>query len=264
MTIFKFLTSYWHFEAVPVLLAVALIAFQLITNKNGSKHKNRVFFSGVAVMLMVTVSPLAYLGMGYLFSAHMVESIVLLLVVPSLLLSGLNEKVGEAIRRSWFGKIGNRLFSVPVAWMVGVGTMYLWHIPAVFEAMKMSHLMHELHFFSLLIGGMIFKWPVFAPTEWKKLSPMQAAIYLFIACVGCTVLGIFIAFGPADVYTPFFHGGSEAVWNMVRNGWGISSVVDQQAAGLIMWVPACMIYITNVLTVLTSYLNSPYVEGEEF
>lgn len=263
MTILNLLTNYWHFNAVPVLLAVALIALQLITNKNGSKSKNRIFFTGVAVMLLVTVSPLAFLGMGYLFSAHMVESIVLLLVVPSMLLSGLNEKVGEAIRRSWFGKIGNRLFSVPVAWMIGVGTMYFWHIPAVFEAMKMSHLLHEIHFLSLLIGGMIFKWPVFAPTEWKKLQPMEAALYLFIACVGCTVLGIFIAFGPADVYTPFFHGSSEAVWNMVRNGWGISSIADQQAAGLIMWVPACMIYITNVLVTLSKYYSIPYLEETE-
>ncbi|HKJ44040.1 MAG TPA: cytochrome c oxidase assembly protein [Sunxiuqinia sp.] len=263
MTIVEFLTSYWHFDAVPVFLAVALIAFQLITNKNGSKHKNRVFFLGVATMLLVTISPLAYLGMGYLFSAHMVESIVLLLVVPSMLLNGLNEKVGEAIHQSWFGKVGDRLFSVPVAWMIGVGTMYFWHIPAVFEAMKMSHLLHEVHLLSLLVGGLIFKWPVFSPVEWKKLSPMQSAIYLFIACVGCTVLGIFIAFGPADVFTPFFHGGNAAIWSMVRNGWGISSVVDQQAAGLIMWVPACMIYITNVLTVLSAYLNSPYVEAEE-
>ena len=263
MTLIKLLTSYWHFDAVPVLLAVALIAFQLITNKNGSRHKNRIFFLGVATMLLVTVSPLAYLGMGYLFSAHMIESIVLLLVVPSMLLNGLNEKVGETIRQSWFGKIGNRLFSVPVAWLIGVGTMYLWHIPAVFEAMKSSHLLHETHIISLLVAGMIFKWPVYSPTDWKKLSPLQAAMYLFIACVGCTVLGIFIAFGPADVFTPLFHGGSEAVWSMVRNEWGISAVVDQQAAGLIMWVPACIVYITNVMLVLASYFNSPYIEGEE-
>jgi len=264
MTIFNLLTHFWHFNAVAILISIVLVMFQLRTNKNGTWQQNISFYSGVLLILLVTVSPLAYLGMGYLFSAHMIEHIVLLLIVPPLLLAGTNAGVAEKLRQSKFRKIGDFLFSVPVAWVLGVGWMYIWHIPALFEAMKKSMALHAFHIVSLLVIGIIFIWPVYSPVKWKKLDPLQATAYLFIACVGCTVLGIFIAFGPASTYVPFLNGGNAAVWDLVRNGWGISPQIDQQAAGLIMWVPACMIYITNVMVTLARYYSLPYTEETEY
>ena len=264
MTLSELIIHFWHFNLVSVVIATVLVVFQILTNKNEPGHKNLLFFTGVLLMLLVTVSPLAYLGKGYLFSAHMIEHIVLLLIVPPLLLSGINPGLIEKLSRSRFRKTGDILFSVPVAWILGIGSMYVWHIPALFGAMKNSPVLHAVHIVSLLLLGIIFIWPVYSPVAWRKISPLGSALYLFIACVGCTVLGILITFAPSSVYIPFMTGSNQAVWDLVRTSWGISPAVDQQAGGLIMWVPACFIYITNIMVTLNSYYSRPETEENEY
>ncbi len=137
----------------------------------------------------------------------MIEHIVMLLIVPPMLLNGINPELAEKLHKSRFQKTGNFLFSAPVAWILGIGAMYFWHIPSIFEAMKKSHVVsQQCILISLLILGIIFIWPVYTPVHWKKLSPMQSVLYLFIACTGCTVLGIIITFAPTSVYIPFMTG----------------------------------------------------------
>jgi len=104
---------------------------------------------------------------------------------------------------------------------------------------------------------MIFIWPVYAPVPWRRLEPLQSALYLFIACTGCTILGILITFAPASLYTGLLPGNDPEVWELIRNSWGVSPEADQQAGGLIMWVPACIIYITNIMLILSGYFRLP-------
>lgn len=257
------LLQYWQLNWTAIIVALTLIVFHVRTNSHASPGNHLSFFSGVLLLLIVTVSPLAFLGRHYLFSAHMVEHIVILLIVPPLLLSGTNPGLLEKLHHSSFRKTGEVLFSTPVAWIMGIGAMYVWHIPSFFEAMKRSMTLHAVHILSLLILGIIFIWPVYTPIRWKRLSPLQSALYLFIACVGCTILGILITFGPSSMYIPFFTGENQAVWSLIHDNWGITASVDQQAAGLIMWVPACLIYITNILVTLSGYYKNQYSQDEE-
>lgn len=259
----ELLSHYWELNWTAVVIALALIIFHLRTNRHASKMSHLAYFSGVLLFLLVTVSPLAFLGRGYLFSAHMIEHIVILLIVPPLLLSGTNPQLLEKLHHSKFRKTGDVLFSTPVAWVLGIGAMYFWHIPSLFDAMKKSMSLHIIHIVSLLILGIIFIWPVYTPIQWKKLSPLQSALYLFIACVGCTILGILITFGPTSLYIPYFTGGSAAIWSLVRDNWGITASIDQQAAGLIMWVPACFIYITNIMVMLAGYYKNQYSDDDK-
>lgn len=261
MSTYELLSHYWQLNWTAVIIALALIIFQLQTNRHASSKSHIAYFSGVLLFLLVTVSPLAFLGRSYLFSAHMIEHIVILLIVPPLLLSGTNPQFLEKLHRSKFKKTGNVLFSVPVAWVLGIGAMYFWHIPSLFDAMKKSMSLHIIHIVSLLILGIIFIWPVYTPISWKKLSPMQSVLYLFIACVGCTILGILITFGPTSMYMPFFTGSNADIWNLIHS-WGFTTSVDQQAAGLIMWVPACFIYITNIMVTLGGYYKNQYNDDD--
>ena len=259
----ELLLHYWQLNWTAILIALVLGIFHLRTNRHASVKSHVAFFSGVILFLIVTVSPLAFLGRSYLFSAHMIEHIVILLIVPPLLLSGTNPKLLEKLHKSKFRKTGNVLFSFPVAWFLGIGAMYFWHIPSLFDAMKKSMSLHIVHIISLLILGIIFIWPVYTPIHWKKLSPLQSALYLFIACVGCTILGILITFSPTSLYIPYFNGNSTAIWSLIRDNWGITTSVDQQAAGLIMWVPACFIYITNIMVTLAGFYKNQYSDDGE-
>ncbi len=125
-----------------------------------------------------------------------------------------------------------------------------------------SEVIHIAEIISLLVAGYIFAWPVFSPVQFKKLEPLQASLYLFTACVGCTVLGIFITFAPTGFYSTYMMGNNPAILNLLQFNLGISPDVDQQAAGLIMWVPACIIYLTNIMIILAKWYSKPEVEDE--
>jgi putative membrane protein len=187
----------------------------------------------------------------------MIQHIILLLVIPPMLLVGLDPRVlHKYMDKPGCLKAGNVLFNPILDWILGVGSMWVWHIPSVFKAMKHSETLMTFQMLSLLILGAFFIWPVFTPVKWKRLNPLQSSLYLFTACVGCTVLGIFITFAPEDLYTTYLNGSNIAILDLIRNGWGISPDIDQQMGGLIMWVPACIVYLTYILISLSRWFSS--------
>ena len=88
MTGWQLITSYWRLN-IPILVAIVLLIFvHLKGNDYRLSRKSLIFFSGIVLLFLVTFSSLNFLGQSYLFSAHMIQHIVLLLIVPPLLLAG--------------------------------------------------------------------------------------------------------------------------------------------------------------------------------
>ena len=275
MTTLKFLTAYWSLDIIAIIIAIALIVFHFITNGNTFNKKSILFLSGVALYILATCSALNYLADYYLYSAHMVKDIIILLIVPPMLISSTSPNfLKKLFQRPGVNKAGKILFNPFVAWTLGVGSMWLWNFPNVFFMLEASPWLKLLQTTSLLIFGVIFIYPVFTPVKYQKLHPLQSALYLFTACVGCTIAGIMITFAPAYTYTPYFAGpvfwccsiqtagaaasaytggAANAVANLIQNNWEISARIDQQTAGLIMWIPACFIYLTNIMISLAKW-----------
>jgi cytochrome c oxidase assembly factor CtaG len=91
------------------------------------------------------------------------------------------------------------------------------------------------------------------------MQPHVAAGYLFSGCVGCSLLGIYITFSPASV-CPLYAvsgGGSAELMRLVHEQWGLTHRLDQQVGGLLMWVPACMVYLGAILAMLSSWYRVP-------
>ena len=261
MTALELFTSHWKLNLTAIIIAALMVAFHYITNGYTFKRKSRIYMSGVLLYLLVSFSPLEFLGHMYLFSAHMVVHIMLLLIIPPMLVAGTDAKFLERlVKKRWMQKISPVLFNPVVTWALGVGSMWFWHIPSLFNAMKHSPGLMVIHVVSLLVIGLIFIWPVFSPVKWYKLSPLQSALYLFTACVGCTVLGILITFLPAGVFTAYLMGHDPAILNLVQNQWGISPAIDQQMGGLIMWIPACFVYLTNILISISKWYRTADTE----
>ena len=192
-----------------------------------------------------------------LFSAHMTQHILALLVIPPLLLAGTYRRyLIRLSRKNWFKKTGNVIFHPVLAWTVGVGSMWVSHIPGLMMSMKGSGTVMDLQTVSLLLLGLIFIWPVFTPLRLRKLDPLQSSIYLFLACVGCTALGILITFSPSGLFTNEMTDMGVNIVTTVRSNWGMTMDMDQQIGGLIMWVPACLIYLSYVLITLFRWLSA--------
>ncbi len=255
MTRFFLLPWTWN-PAVTLSALLALAAYIIAFRVN---RRIGWFAAGLVVLLFTLQSPLNTLANGYLFSAHMVQHILLLLIVPALLLLGLPRSLSLSLRP--------RLLGRPAAgWLAGVGAMWFWHAPVLCNAAASSRFVFALQTLSLLVLGSLFWWQILAPREEDRLSPPGAVLYLLSACVTCSVLGIIITFSPVavcPVYTqkPAHH---LPIMETLRTDWGISPQRDQQIGGLLMWVPMCLIYLAAIFAQLARWFaRTPDPEAKE-
>ena len=257
---------YWNFDWVIVTLILLLCAGYFYTNFYKLNKQAIYFFTGIFLVIICTLSPLHFLGENYLFSVHMATHTILLLIAAPLLLAGFPV---EKRCKKQFDFISGKAAKFPfLFWIAGVGIMWIWHIPSIFNQMfsmdgmmmmgetHQMGILHYVHLISLLMAGILFAWPVIRPDVKNKMPALSAVLYLSSACVCCSLLGLMITFAPPGTYPHY-----ENVHDMygflptIRNNWNISAAIDQQMAGLIMWVPCCFIYLSACMVILIKWFN---------
>lgn len=96
---------------------------------------------------------------------------------------------------------------------------------------EMDHqLLHTFESLGWLVAGIIFWWPIFGAVPERRLSALATVLYLFSACLSCTLVGAYLTFSS-----------------------GASS--DQQLAGLLMWVPGCFVYLSAILVTVKRWYS---------
>lgn len=262
MTAWQFFISGWDWEpSVMVGCAFLLLAY-VATLRFRFSWRAASFLFGVLLLLLALVSPLDTLADTYLFSAHMVQHILLILIVPPLLIMGIPEEVMNMIQRPRCAKI-ERVLSIPIlAWTVGVGTMWLWHWPPLYNAALANEPLHIAEHLLFLISAVIFWWPVIAPVGDLRLAPLWAAVYVFAACSAHTILAILITFAPLGIYPAYLQpADAYGILPLLRGQWGLTPAADQQWGGLLMWVPACTVYLAFILASLARWYRNPEEVG---
>jgi putative membrane protein len=250
MTTYQFFTTAWTWNSIVLsLVIVSCLAYWLAFGRRGRP----LYFAGaIVVFLIALVSPLSALANGYVFSAHMVQHILLVLIVPAFLLLSLPRSF--SLRFPY-------LTHPVIGWAAGVGAMWLWHAPALCNAAATSRAVSAIQTTSLLIMGTLFWWQVIAPREEHRLSPPAAIVYLFTACTACSVLGIILTFAPVSICPVYQHPVDRlGMLSTIRSGWGLTSDRDQQIGGLLMWVPMCAIYAAAILAQMARWHSSPQPE----
>ena len=249
MTTYQFFTTAWTWNSV-VLAGTALgcVGYFVIFGQRG---RPVYFVAALAIFLLSFISPVNALANGYLFSAHMVQHILLVLVVPALLLLSLPPSFS----------VRSPLTHPLIGWIAGVGAMWLWHAPALCNAAATSRIVSAIQTTSLLLMGSVFWWQVLAPREEQRLSPPAGIVYLFTACTACSVLGIILTFAPVSICPVYQHPVDRlGILSTIRGDWGLTSDRDQQIGGLLMWVPMCAIYAAAILAQMARWHSSPQPE----
>ncbi len=263
MTTWQLLTSTWHWHP-SVLLSIGATFLAYGAAAGFRLGKALLFWStGLLVLLVALLSPLHTLGETYLFSAHMLQHLLLLLVVPPLLLWGLAPAlVHRALGWRPLGLIERELRRPLVAWMLGLGMMWLWHLPVLYNGALVHEWLHIVEHLVFILTSVIFWWPIMAPVEEARLNPLIAVIYLFTAMLGSSLLGIILTFAapglyPAYLNPPDHHG----ILSLLRDGWGLTPELDQQVGGLLMWVPGSFAYLAAILGLLGRWYYAPDQEA---
>jgi putative membrane protein len=249
MTTYQFVTTAWTWNSIVLsLVVVSGVGYWFSFGRRGRP----LYFAGaVVVFLLALISPLSVLANGYVFSAHMVQHILLVLVVPALFLLSLPQSFS----------VRSPLTHPLIGWIAGVGAMWLWHAPALCNAAATSRIVSAIQTTSLLLMGSIFWWQVLAPREDQRLSPPAGIVYLFTACTACSVLGIILTFAPVSICPVYQHPVDRlGILSTIRGDWGLTSDRDQQIGGLLMWVPMCAIYAAAILAQMARWHSSPQPE----
>ena len=259
----------WQFSPALVLLIAGLAAAYWGLSGGRWQARAGLYFTALGLLALVEFSPLHYLGMHALFSAHMVAHIVVLLLCGPLLVLGLPPELPPAVARR-LGQFSHWLSGHTwLAWLAGVGIMWGLHVPAVFDASfggmnAAFSLWPLLPVGAMLLAGALFSWPLCGPAAGSHLHPLVGVLYLISACVGCSLLGLLITFAPADTYQHYARAGwcgtASLAPDFANNPWGLSLADDQQAAGLIMWVPCCFIYLVGCMYLIATYFTMPEPE----
>lgn len=254
-------TALWTW-ASPVWIAIvpALCLYFAFT---GGRVDRRLFvyLLGIFVWALAFISPIGVLADGYLFSAHMMQHLLLLLVVPLCLVLSLSER--ESVRaRNWgpFNQLGRRASKPVLSWTAGVGAMWFWHLPWLCSAAALNPTVAVIRDASLILAGVLFWWPIYAPCKSCRLPELNGMVYLFSACLGCTVLGIYLTFAPLSVCPAFANPADRLGILHVLYDAGITPGVDQHLGGLIMWVPPCILYTCAIISLLGRWYSAADAE----
>ncbi|HXR83834.1 MAG TPA: cytochrome c oxidase assembly protein [Hanamia sp.] len=248
---------HWHFDWPTTLFLIALCFIYLYSIGFEIKRQSLYFFAGIFLLILCVDSPLHFLAGSYLFSAHMLSHVLIILIAAPLIVAGIPAENKFKRQLLFFSTKTKNTF---IYWVTGVGIMWFWHIPYIFNQQFSGNgmWMMNLEMPSLLIAGIIFSWPVINPCRENRIGPIAGVLYLSTACIFCSLLGLMITFAPLSMYAHYSFDDAYGVGSIIRKNWKISASIDQQIAGLIMWVPGCFIYLTASMILLIKWFSANY------
>lgn len=211
------------------------------------------FGGGLVVLFLALTGPLHDLADRYLFSAHMVQHLLLTLVVPPLLLAG---TPGSLLRPLLAGplRLGRSLARAPVAFAIYTAVLVGWHLPLLYEAAMRDHGLHVVQHLTLMAAGLGLFWPILSPLpELPRLAPPAQMLYLFLAGVPMVLIAAPITLAEEVLY-PFDAAAPRL--------FGLTPLADQRAGGVIMWVPGTLVFLVAITLVFFRWVRAE-AEPEE-
>jgi cytochrome c oxidase assembly factor CtaG len=192
------------------------------------------FVAAQFTLVLALLSPLDYIGDRYLFSAHMIQHLLLATLWPPLMLVALPPWLGRRlVTLPVIGPLAALLTS-PFLATVGFNLdIYIWHIPFMYDATLSKEYVHIVEHLTFMLTGLFVWWCILAPNMEDRLSYPFQTLYLFLNAMFMMVLGIIFTFAPDPFYAPY---------TRAPRLWGISAGTDQQIGGLIMWYPGNLPY----------------------
>jgi putative membrane protein len=209
------------------------------------------FYLALLLTGVALLSPLDALGQA-LTSAHMAQHMLLMLVIAPLLVIGAPALVfAYAVPRPWRHVLGLHWLSHRCAWhplfiwWLYALSLWGWHHPVLYQGALRDPLVHDAQHLSFIAAAFLFWRIVIDPISRRKIHPVAAVPYLFTTSIHASALGIFMSLSPWVWYQEYVATAA---------AFGLSSLADQQLAGLLMWIPGCMAYPLVMVVLMAHWL----------
>jgi putative membrane protein len=155
------------------------------------------------------------------------------------------ERIGGWTRRDGVSSAWRTLTAPASVFFAHALALWVWHVPALYEAALLDESIHALQHLSLLITAALFWWGM-VHGRYGRIGYGAAVLYVFLTAVHSSVLGALLTVAPHVWYPSYSSAGVQ---------WNVDALVDQQLAGLLMWVPSGVIFIVFGLAVLAAWLG---------
>lgn len=195
------------------------------------------FFGALAVILVALNGPIHALSERALFSAHMVQHLLLTLALPPLLITGtpgwmIDAALGARGLRSVL-PLARRLTRPLPALAAYTVALVAWHLPGPYGAALDDHAWHIVEHLTLIASSVLAWWPVLSSSRLLPSLPYGAQIlYLFVLGMPMTIVAAMVT-GADDVLYRFYNDAPRVS--------ALSPLEDQRVGGVLMWVPAGLV-----------------------
>jgi putative membrane protein len=215
------------------------------------------FATGWITLLVALISPVHKLG-AVLFAAHMTQHELLMVIAAPLIALGkpliaflfafpetVRDRIGawskrKSVRVSWLWLTGPLM-----VWAIHGVTIWVWHIPTLYQATLDDEFIHALQHTSFLVSALLFWWTLLNG-RYGRLGYGAAFLYVFTTALHTSILGALLTF-------------TQRVWYPIYDGrtlpWGMTAVEDQQLGGLIMWIPSGTVFIIVGLAMFAAWIG---------
>jgi len=263
----------WHFDAsvafnLFVLSALYVAGVVRLWRRTGigqaiTGWQVTTFGAGILALAIALLSPLDALG-NELSWVHMTQHMVLMVVAAPLIMAGVPGRIllwgmptgmrpfVSRCLRPRTGPLGRGLRFVvwnPIwIWSLHAVVLWGWHLPRLYQSALQSPPVHDLEHLMFFVVACLFWRVVLDVRTHAALHPTVGVLYLFTTSLHCMLLGVLMALAPRLWY-PVYQGRTEP--------WGLAPLEDQQIAGLIMWMPGCLVYAVVAALLFGRWLSQP-------
>ncbi|HEV2236259.1 MAG TPA: cytochrome c oxidase assembly protein [Ktedonobacterales bacterium] len=233
----------WNWDPAVLLGLTALCAayYAAVVPRRGraqpgapaTRRQVAMFSAGVAVLALTLITPLDTLGRTALFSAHMVQLMLLNTLVAPLLLLGLPEALAQRALRP-LGRLarpgeGGTLLLWVAAALLFNGVFLLWHVGRLYAAGLGNPALHDLEGLTILLSGVVRWWPLLTPAEGQtRLANPGQILYILLESLPIDIFAVALIFARGPLYAIYAHA---------PRVWGIPPMLDQQIAACVALIP---------------------------
>lgn len=250
-----------------------------IGNEPLSKKEASAFVIGMVLLYIVKGSPADLLG-HILFSVHMAQMALLLMLVPPLLIAGIPVWIWKPIVENKFVQPSFRFFTKPLlALIVFSGLFSIYHIPLIFDVIKQNELYHSLFTLILFISSMFLWWPIMNKLQGEhQVHGLSKIGYIIGSAILITPACALIIFADEPMYATYTNGDAWlkamelCVPASTLSGLALSGpelftnmppVDDQQLGGVIMKIIQEIIYGVLLAMVFFQWYKSEQENADE-
>ena len=193
------------------------------------------FFSGLLLMFASLNGPLHDLSDDYLFSAHMVQHLLLTLALPPLLLAGVpGWMIRRALATGFIAPAARFFTRAPIAFVTFNVVIAAWHLPPLYNAAMAHHSIHIVEHLMFMVAAVLMWWPLMSQLpELPRLAYPGQMLYAFLMSIPMSIIAVYIAMSDHVLY-PAYAAAPRVL--------PLSPLEDQLLGALIMWIPGGIIF----------------------